>query len=414
MRINSILATIAVTSLLLLALALPAAASDYTLEIFGNANEDDTINMQDVTYTELIILEYRDETDLADAKYDDKINMQDVTQIELIILGQEKELTIIDTADRVVTVKKPIERIVICSCGEQGEALRILGVMDKVVGVSRRIQEEPAKSFFPEFQELPNVGDWDNYEAILSSDPDVLIMYDWTEWLYPDPEKNLPGVTLLRFNFYRGFEMFDEMRKFGYIFDRRDEAREYEEFIEGYLSVVYDRVGTLSDEEKPGVYVETTDPWRTANKDGGPASPIRMAGGRNIAEDEEGTPTGMIPDIDPEWVIEQNPDIIIKLDLGFFGGYAEDDLDTLKDTRDEVMNREVLAHTAAVQNEEVYAISTGAFYLPYFHTSVAYLAKWFHPEIFEDMDPEAIHQEYLEKYHGGSKDFTFVYPPMED
>jgi len=98
----------------------------------------------------------------------------------------------------------------------------------------------------------------------------------------------------------------------------------------------------------------------------------------------------------------------------FFGGYAEDDLSTLKDARDEVMNREVLAHTAAVQNEEVYAISTGAFYLPYFHTSVAYLAKWFHPEIFEDMDPEAIHQEYLEKYHGGSKDFTFVYPPMED
>jgi len=413
MKTGMILAKIAM-GLLLLTLALPAQASDYTLEVFGNANEDDTINMQDVTYTELIILEYRDKTDLADAKYDDKINMQDVTQIELIILGQEKELTIIDTADRVVTVKKPIDRIVICSCGEQGEAMRILGVMDKVVGVSGRIQEEPAKSFFPEFQELPNVGEWDNYEAILSADPDVLIMYDWTEWLYPDPEKNLPGVTLLRFNFYRGFEMFDEMRKFGYIFNRRDEAREYEEFIEGYLSVVYDRVEALSDDEKPGVYVETTDPWRTANKDGGPASPIRMAGGCNIAEDEEGTPTGMIPAIDPEWVIEQNPDIIIKLDLGFFGGYADDDLSTLEETRDEVMNREVLAHTAAVQNEEVYAISTGAFYLPYFHTSVAYLAKWFHPELFEDMDPEAIHQEYLEKYHGGSKDFTFVYPPMDD
>jgi iron complex transport system substrate-binding protein len=139
-----------------------------------------------------------------------------------------------------------------------------------------------------------------------------------------------------------------------------------------------------------------------------------MAGGRNIAEDEEGTPTGMIPDIDPEWVIEQNPEIIIKLDLGFFGGYAEDDLSTLEDTRDEVINRVVLAHTDAVQNEEVYAISTGAFYLPYFHTSVVYLAKWFHPELFEDMDPEAIHQEYLEKYHIGSKDFTFVYPPMDD
>ena len=79
---NTILSGVAMGLMLMLTLALPAAASDYTLEIFGNANEDDTINMQDVTYTELIILEYRDRTDLADGKYDGKINMQDVTQIE--------------------------------------------------------------------------------------------------------------------------------------------------------------------------------------------------------------------------------------------------------------------------------------------------------------------------------------------
>ena len=40
----------------MLLLALPAAASDHTLGIFGNANEDDTINMQDVTQIELVIL----------------------------------------------------------------------------------------------------------------------------------------------------------------------------------------------------------------------------------------------------------------------------------------------------------------------------------------------------------------------
>ena len=69
MKRNAILAGITISLLLLV---LPAAASDYTLGVFGNANEDDTINMQDVTYTELIILEYKDATELADAKYDDK------------------------------------------------------------------------------------------------------------------------------------------------------------------------------------------------------------------------------------------------------------------------------------------------------------------------------------------------------
>ena len=75
MGMNTTLVGIALAMLLL---ALPVAASDYTLGIFGNANEDDTINMQDVTYTELIILEYRDRTELSDAKYDDRINMQEV------------------------------------------------------------------------------------------------------------------------------------------------------------------------------------------------------------------------------------------------------------------------------------------------------------------------------------------------
>ncbi|MEA1906036.1 MAG: hypothetical protein U9N12_03645, partial [Euryarchaeota archaeon] len=81
---TSILAMLMVLSLA----TMPAMASDFTLGIFGNANEDDTINMQDVTYTELIILEYRDQTELSDAKHDGKINMQDVTQIELVILGR--------------------------------------------------------------------------------------------------------------------------------------------------------------------------------------------------------------------------------------------------------------------------------------------------------------------------------------
>jgi iron complex transport system substrate-binding protein len=52
MRTDIILATVALCLLLLASSA--AASDDHTLGIFGNANEDETINMQDVTYTELI------------------------------------------------------------------------------------------------------------------------------------------------------------------------------------------------------------------------------------------------------------------------------------------------------------------------------------------------------------------------
>ena len=117
----------------LMLLILPATASDQCLSIYGNANKDNTINMMDVTYTELIILEYEDITKYADAKYDNNIDILDVTQIELVILGKEKKLTFVDSADRIVTIEMPIERVAIGHPGD-AEAVRLLGAWDRVVG----------------------------------------------------------------------------------------------------------------------------------------------------------------------------------------------------------------------------------------------------------------------------------------
>ncbi len=46
------------------------------------------------------------------------------------------------------------------------------------------------------------------------------------------------------------------------------------------------------------------------------------------------------------------------------------------------------------------------------------MAKWFHPELFEDLDPQAIHQEYVTEFQGLDYDLSehgvFVYPPLEE
>ncbi len=59
----------------------------FTTVLPGDANDDGSITMQDVTYTELIILGYLEPTSGADANEDGNINMGDVTTIELMILG---------------------------------------------------------------------------------------------------------------------------------------------------------------------------------------------------------------------------------------------------------------------------------------------------------------------------------------
>ncbi len=420
MKTNTIL--FGITMLLLL--ALPGAASDYTLGVFGNANEDDTINMQDVTYTELIILEYRDQTELADGKHDGKINMQDVTQIELIILGKEKELTLIDSADRAVTVEKPVESVIVYMPAI-AEAIQVLDATDKVVGVGSIVagggRWKETEKTFPVLNDLPACGSQTlmDYEAVLNLNPDVVINFGWCS---PDEaQEHLPGITVIALNFVKPTDIIEEFQKLGYLLDKRDEAEEFFGWYEGYLDTVNDRIEALSDDEKPTVYYSGPMAWfyKTSGK-GSHAGLYELsviAGGRNIAASLP--PSGSWITVDSEWVVEQNPDIIVTPAWpDVEGGYAMDDPSGMKERRDSVMNRPELAKVTAVQNGVVFVCNYDISASPACCViAPVYHAKWFHPDLFDDMDPQAIHQEYVDRFKRIDFDVTehgvFVYPPLE-
>ena len=65
-----------------------AAIPSVSAKLWGDANEDGEINMLDITYTGLIILEERPPTELADANQDGDRDMLDIVRIGLIILGR--------------------------------------------------------------------------------------------------------------------------------------------------------------------------------------------------------------------------------------------------------------------------------------------------------------------------------------
>jgi len=422
MRMNRISATTALTMLLLVCCALPAAASDYTLGVFGNANEDDTINMQDVTYTELIILEYRDATELSDAKHDGKINMQDVTQIELVILGKEKEITLMDSTGRILTATKPLNRIVV-ACSDSLELLRAVELeTDRVVGVASGIQssreyDSHYKTFFPEYQDKQPVDSKDT-ESILNLDPDIVIV--WMSPTYGATEKtidvlNAAGVAVVcAYGGVQEEDMLRDVERFGYLVDKREEAGTFIDWYEGVTGQIEATVETIPNEDKPTVYVEGYQNWYISGED---RDRVGSAGGMNIFDETRGI-------VDPEEVIVQNPEIMVKTPWGC-GGYHIDADDTagLAEVRDEIMSRTELSEVSAVKEGHVHVISG------YITTwgpsagcrgflSITYMAKWFHPDLFADMDPEVIHQEYLTEFQGLDIDLNengvFVYPPFEE
>ena len=411
-----------------------ASEDDYVLGIYGNANEDDTIDMGDVVYTKLAIFGKKPKTELCDAKYDGRINVLDVIQTKLIILGKEKEITYVSILGEAGTIHKPIERIV-DMVGYPSEVLRILNALDRVVAMSSGLKNTPSKVvFLPEITKLPTVGSWyiPDYEAILSHNPDAVVSYMpqaayWAEkkalW-----EEKLPGISFIELSFVNPptgnkwperseyNDLIRSTRKLGYIVDKEEEAEQFCDWYEGYFNLIKSRTDELSEDEKPVVYYEGGKPYTTWHVTR-LLRIIDVAGGINLVAEKAGLATGQV---DPEWVMEQNPDIIISSQSSKKIGYHVDDSSYLIEARDSVLNRPELASVNAVKNNRVY-ILTGSNWFNGPHTiiAIAYCAKWFHPDLFPDLDPKAIHQEYLDNFHeevnlNVYEHGVFVYPPFED
>jgi iron complex transport system substrate-binding protein len=218
------------------------------------------------------------------------------------------------------------------------------------------------------------------------------------------------GIIVVRFDCFKPETYVEEADKLGYIFGKRDEVDNFIEFYEGCLNSIKEKVEEIPEDEKTKIYIERfRTPYSTSGKGVALHQIIELAGGNNIFSDLSGH-----INVDPEEVIIRNPIIIVKQAYARTEyGYNVDDTKGLKDVRDEIMGRPELGDVSAVKNKKVYVvikeITGGKHFI-----AIGYMAKWFYP----DLDPEAIHQEYLTRFQGLDFDLdehgVFVYPPLED
>ena len=383
----------------------------FSLSIFGNANMDDAIDEQDIDYLKGVIGGTKTATNLSDANCDGKIDDKDVEQIEKIINGEEEEISVIDESGKTVTINEPVKRIVICHA-MFAEVLRSLGAEDRIVGISTYMENYTA--FYPDLSKLPTVGgaSTPDSEAIVSLKPDLVIVWGtWAENLEKDLSDAVPVLRLT----YRPFSTTDQdIMMLGYVVGKGSEAKELIDFYQKPLSIITERVSNLSEDEKPRVYIEYSD-YRTNTEGSGAHEMLVMAGGRNIASgiitDSSGTPF-----VEAEWVIEENPEVIMRraLKADASCGYDEDDPAQIKALREMILNRPELANITAVKDGKVYCFSTDISTGLSYWIGILYMAKILHPDIFSDLDPVAIHQEYLTRFQKLDFDLdqhgVFFYP----
>jgi iron complex transport system substrate-binding protein len=338
---------------------------------------------------------------------------------------ESSTVTITDATGREVTIKKPIERIAF-SHPTTGEMIKIVGAWDRVVAVDSNAREE---ILFPGAKELTVInspmGPYDlDFEKMFEVHPDIFLTLripipgfeDMVAKLAPeipvvivgnpnDPEAWTDGVTLV-----------------GSILGKEKEAGEFIAWYEEIENNIKEKTSGLSDEQKPRVFFKV--PGMSAeqlctftNEFGFVKRLFEVTGGINIAADLPST-GGWVQNVDPEWLLEQNPGVIMvqiweMYHQGVFG-FEVDDPSIAEATREKIMNMDILAHSDAVANGEFYLYESLFTVSPRLVVLMAYWAKLLHPDLFSDLDPKAIHQEYLTRFmcidYDLGKHGVFVYP----
>lgn len=390
-----------------------ASAVDFTLDIFGNANMDDLIDDSDISYVEGILNNTNERTDLADANQDGTVDQSDIDRIKQIIDGTESELYYIDASGETARVKHPLNKIII-AYDNTAEIIRILGAQDRVVGVDSgssagAIMRYP--TYFPEFNKTPSIGSRNDCDAemILSLKPDAVIV--GIKKGCPEIESKIKDANIDIVRLETWSKGVQTMMMLAYMLDEVDRARQYREWQNGYLDMVKERVADIPLEKRPRVFVDRPGNT-TVIRGSGYSEAIEAAGGINIAADMKTDSDTYLPPVDVEWVLKENPDYIIG--LSWSGGYEVDDENVLKERYDEIMGTSGFNETNAGKNNKVfvtYFINTLG---PGYHIGILYFAKWLHPDLFSDLDPQAAHQEYIDRFQNVDYNLgehgVFVYP----
>lgn len=318
--------------------------------------------------------------------------------------------TIVDSANRSIIIEKPVEKIVSMNSWAY-EPIFILGATEKLVGVTNTAQDDWSE-VIPAMKDKPTIGPWSeiDYEKVIELQPEIAIV--GSGYIQTAEEKlNPAGIKVIYLDFK---DSGASLRKLADIMGSNEENRA-EAFVTWkakYEDQLRDIVCKIGSADKVKVYGESNyQLWYTGGNRSGLNRAILAAGGINIASNLSGS----FLEVDPEWVFKENPQIIVMAETNTVPesvtGYSKNDTNIALRYLQEIAKRTAINKTDAIQMNKIYIIHG---YLTEVGTrnfiGSCYLAKWFYPEELENIDPNAIHKEYFEKWLGAQYSGIWAYP----
>lgn len=217
--------------------------------------------------------------------------------LSAVALATGYPLTITDDLGREVTLGAEPQRVV-SMLPSHTEVVCALGACDKLVGV------DDFSDFPAEVGDLPRLGGGlygANVEAILALEPDLVLASQ-----YGELAETLAGAGL---TVYAGSsqtyeDALAEFELLGRMVGREEEGRRLAERVEQEVEAVASSVAAL---DAPRVYYEIDPTPYSVGPDSFMGTLLRKAGGDNIVTADMGD----FPQLDPEFVVARDPEIIL-------------------------------------------------------------------------------------------------------
>jgi iron complex transport system substrate-binding protein len=334
--------------------------------------------------------------------------------------------TVTDVAGREVSFDGPIERVIL---GE-GRMIYSLATIETenpfehVVGWRNDLWTTDVKSFdayvakFPEAAELPFLGRLTDgtlqVETVVTLDPDVLLLSigDKTAAEEVKLEETLAdvGVKIVYIDFREHIldNTVPSLHILGELFGKPERAAEVADFWQSKMDEIA-KVMAENDIERPDVFMYRAAGLVECCGTFGPDNfglMVELAGGNNLGSDFLPGYTGSI---NPEQVIASNPDVIVVTgsdwtnspdakDFVSVGPGTADGAEASRATLAKLVDAPAFTGSTAVAEGNVHAIWHQFYTSPYQFVAIQEMAKWFHPELFADVDPDATFKEFYDRF----------------
>ncbi|MCV0378552.1 ABC transporter substrate-binding protein [Nitratireductor sp.] len=334
-------------------------------------------------------------------------------------------LVVTDIAGREVTVQAPVQRILL---GE-GRQLYLIASLAPENPLSRivawrndLIEADPATyaqylMAFPELADLTTFkGQEDSLidiESAIIQKPDVVLLNLEAMRANEDAEyvEKLAAldIPVLYVDFrHMPLENTDPtIRLLGKIMGREDRAEEIVAFRRKAMAEVTDVIAAQRP-ERPNVFIERIGGYsEECCLTFGPENfgkYVELAGGHNIGSDFLPATFGQL---NPEQVIVSNPEhvVVTSADWEAYvpGGRwipvgPGEDTENAREKLDWYTTRNAYAGTEAQEKQNFHGIWHQFYNSPYDFVAVQQMAKWFHPELFADLDPDETFADYHRRF----------------